>query len=108
MITIEVAFATPKKQKIIKLTVEENIAVLEAIKLSNIAKYFPDQGLDHIDPKAAIGIFGKKIDISVYKLQDKDRIELYRSLNKTPNQKRLERAKTKTKYMRLEQMSHNK
>lgn len=46
------------------------------------------------DPTSlSVGIFGKKIDISTYVILDKDRIEIYRPLNKTPNQKRLERAK---------------
>ena len=45
--------------------------------------------------QASIGIFGKKIDPTTYVIQNNDRIEIYRPLNNTPNQKRLERAKSK-------------
>jgi putative ubiquitin-RnfH superfamily antitoxin RatB of RatAB toxin-antitoxin module len=93
MINIEVAYATPNKQLIIPVSVPDNISVLEAITLSGIVKHFPEHKLDQLDINSPIGIFGKKINAQIYKLRDKDRIEIYRPLNKTPNQKRLERIK---------------
>lgn len=92
MINIEVSFATPKKQKIIALLVDENMTILNAIQLSGIAAYFPKE-ISKIDQTTPIGVFGKRVNIETYHLQDKDRIEIYRPLNKTPNQKRLERIK---------------
>lgn len=92
-IFIEVAFATKEKQVIIPLHVEANTSVLDAIALSGIAKHFPNYGLDKADHTTPIGIFGKKVNPIIYQLREKDRIEIYRPLNKTPNQKRLERIK---------------
>lgn len=92
MINIEVAYAIPNKQMIIPISVADSTAVLEAIVLSGIAQHFPEDKLDKIDLNSPIGIFGKKINVETYKLRDKDRIEIYRPLNKTPNQRRLERA----------------
>lgn len=91
LIEIEVAFASPKKQKIIKLNIDENASVIEAISLSNIQKEFPEFDILSMP----VGIFGKKIDSLNYKLKNTDRIEIYRPLNKTPNQQRLERHKQK-------------
>lgn len=92
-INIEVAYATPNKQRIIPLEIGENVTVIDAISLSGIARDFPNSNLEHIDINTPIGIFGKRINVITYKLRDKDRIEIYRPLNKTPNQKRLERIK---------------
>ncbi|MCC2624657.1 MAG: RnfH family protein [Burkholderiales bacterium] len=93
MINIEVAYATPEEQLIIPINVPDDISVLEAINLSAIAKHFPEHQLDQLDSNSPIGIFGKKINITTYQLKDNDRIEIYRPLAKTPNQRRLERAK---------------
>ncbi len=93
MINVEVAYATPDKQLIVSINVPNDIGVLEAINISGIAKHFPQDKLDQLDINSPIGIFGKKVSIETYKLRDKDRIEIYRPLAKTPNQRRLERAK---------------
>lgn len=91
-ITLEVAFALPEKQLIISLICENNITVFQAIAQSGIKEHFPDY-ITTIDNNLSVGIFGKKIDPQNYQLQNHDRIEIYRGLNKSPNQKRLERAK---------------
>lgn len=93
LITVEVAYATPEKQKIITLHVPINTAILDAINQSKICEEFAELKMLHFDHITPIGIFGKKIDPQTYQLQDKDRIEIYRPLAKTPNQRRLERAK---------------
>ena len=94
---IEVAFATPEKQKIVSLIVNNNTTVFEAIEQSNIANEFPTYSFSIGTTNLNIGVFGKKIDPSSYKLKPLDRIEIYRPLNKTPNQKRLERMKANDK-----------
>lgn len=94
MIQIEVAFATPVKQMIIPIEVEDNTSVLDAIAISGIRQYFTQSDLADIDLNTPIGVFGKKINIATYVLRDKDRIEIYRPLNKTPNQKRLDKLTT--------------
>ena len=90
MISIEVGFATTAQQKIIKLAINENCSIIEAIKLSQIQLHFPDYDLYNLP----VGVFGKRIyEPQAYQLKDGDRLEIYRQLNSTPNQKRLERAK---------------
>lgn len=92
MLEIEVAFATPNLQKVVKLSVDSSISVIDAIKQSAIASFFPEY--DFTAP--AVGVFGKRIyDFDSYNIKNGDRIEIYRPLTKTPNQKRLDRAKTK-------------
>lgn len=92
LINIEVAFATPELQLIIPICVPECSSVSEVIIKSEIQLKFPDYDFSDIN-ELNVGVFGKKIDINTYQLRENDRIEIYRKLNKTPNQKRLERAK---------------
>ena len=86
-ITIEVVFALVDKQVIKKITVSKGISVRDAIIESKIGKDFLEYDLLNMP----YGIFGKKIN-SEYCLQEGDRVEIYRPLAKTPNQRRLERA----------------
>jgi putative ubiquitin-RnfH superfamily antitoxin RatB of RatAB toxin-antitoxin module len=97
-IMIEVAYATPEKQVIIPLTIDINTSIAKAVSLSGVSNIFPELKAsedDYID--FPIGIFGKKINPATYTLQAQDRIEIYRPLNKTPNQKRIDRAKNNAK-----------
>lgn len=93
LLQLEVAYATPDKQLIIPISIQNNSTILAAIKQSNITNEFSELANLTLDDTLKVGIFGKKVDISTYKLQDRDRIEIYRPLAKTPNQRRLERAK---------------
>lgn len=88
-IAIEVAYATPEKQRILTLTVEQGTSVMDAAKASGIDKEFPE-----IDwASAKMGIFGK-----ASRAPDKDevkagdRIEVYRPLLIDPKQARKNRA----------------
>ena len=97
-IHIEVAFATKNKQIIKSLEIPQDTSVTNAIVLSKIADEFADEFKDFDFSDTAnlhIGIFGRKIDVLTYKLKLQDRIEIYRKLSKTPNQRRLERKNTK-------------
>ncbi|MFN8770150.1 MAG: RnfH family protein [Neisseriaceae bacterium] len=91
-INIELAFAAPNKQIIIPLCIPSDTTIDKIIANSDLHLIFPEFDFSDIS-KLQIGIFGKKIDSSTYQLKEYDRIEIYRPLNKTPNQKRLERAK---------------
>ncbi len=86
-ITIEVAYANPKKQIIISFQAPKNISVKEAIALSGIAKKFNEIDLT----KNKLGIFGKIISLET-KLKHKDRIEIYRPLIADPKEIRRKRA----------------
>lgn len=90
MLQIEVAFATLEQQQVISLTVQDDATINDAIVASQISQYFQEYDILNLP----VGIFGKRIfDAAQYKLQDGDRIEIYRPLNKSPNQQRLARAK---------------
>lgn len=92
MIRVEVAFARPDKQEIIRLQAEEGITAVEAVKRSGITAVFPEIDPDHDD----MGIFGKVIkNPSAHELRDGDRVEIYRPLKIDPKQARLNRAKKK-------------
>lgn len=88
-IEIEVAYALPEKQKILKTTIEEGTGLVAAVEQSGILDEFPN-----IDLKTAkYGIFGKAVrapDKEV--LREGDRIEIYRPLLIDPKQARANRA----------------
>jgi len=85
---IEVAYATPEKQKIIECEVEQGTSTADVIKQSKIIQYFPEIDLENCD----LGVFGKVI-ASNYELIDGDRIEIYRPLLADPKEVRRQRAK---------------
>ena len=94
LITVEVAYATPAKQRIISLQVPTGTTAYAAVLLSGIQREFND-----IDPDTApMGIFSKRLDGKArpapqdYILQSKDRVEIYRPLLIDPKQARLRRA----------------
>lgn len=92
MLKIEVVFATPSIQKIVSLEIENNYSIDEAIIQSRLADFFPEYSL----PELPVGVFGKRIyDKNTYQLQNGDRLEIYRPLVTSPNQKRLDRAAAK-------------
>ena len=89
LIKIEVAFATATLQKIIPLEIEATTPLANVVQLSGIEQFFPEYELNQLP----LGVFGKlMLKPESYQLKSGDRIEIYRPLNKTPNQKRLERA----------------
>lgn len=87
-IHILVAYATPKEQVECGLEVEPNCTVAMAIRRSGILQRFPE-----IDwPNVEVGIYSKKVLLDA-RLNDGDRIELYRPLTLDPKQARLKRVK---------------
>lgn len=92
LITIEVAYANPKKQMIISFQAPKNISVKEAIDLSGIEKKFHEIDLT----KNKLGIFGKITSLEA-KLKHKDRIEIYRPLIADPKEIRRKRANSSKK-----------
>lgn len=88
---VEVGHATPEKQIIITLSVDDGITAQDAILQSNILSYFPDA--PHDLTQSRIGIFGKIVSLS-HILLEGDRVEIYRSLIADPKQARKTRANT--------------
>ncbi len=87
MFTIEVAYATATKQRILALQVPEGTTAGQAIVLSNIAAHFPEEDFS----KPAVGIFSQVCALEK-PLTAGDRVEIYRPLLCDPKQARRERA----------------
>lgn len=88
-ITVEVAYALPDEQKIIRLAVPAGTTVLEAAHLSRIAEYFPGLDIDASD----LGIFGKTVPKPAEReLAEGERVEVYRPLIADPKEIRKRRA----------------
>jgi len=88
MISVEVAYATPGKQLILKINVLPNSTVEDAILASTILEKFPEIDLQ----KNEVGVFGKRVKLTT-RLKDKDRVEIYRPLLIDPMEARRLRAK---------------
>jgi len=86
-IAVEVAYALPGRQAILRLTVEEGTTALEAALRSGIADQFEGIDLDN----AKLGIFGKAVSPSQV-LRPGDRVEIYRPLIADPKEVRKARA----------------
>ena len=93
-IEVEVAWATPERQRIVNLRVAPGTTAWEAVIQSGIAEEFPEINLE----TAAMGIFSRKLDGKRapaprdYVLKPRDRIEIYRPLRITPMEARKLRA----------------
>jgi putative ubiquitin-RnfH superfamily antitoxin RatB of RatAB toxin-antitoxin module len=86
-LTIEVAYATPQKQKIIVISAPAGTTLSEAIDRSAIQAEFPDMV---VDPDR-VGVFGRKATMDQV-LRDGDRVEIYRPLIADPKEARRKRA----------------
>ena len=84
---IEIAYATPERQKIVEYEITRGCSVRDAVKMSTISQFFPEIDLDNCD----LGVFGKAVPAN-YELLDGDRIEIYRPLIADPKEVRRQRA----------------
>ncbi len=94
LITVEVAYARPDKQKIIELLIEPGTTALQAVERSKIIEDFPEIDLT----VAKMGIFGQALGTKGLKkapehiMQQGDRVEIYRPLTSDPKEVRRKRA----------------
>jgi len=86
-INIELVYALPHEQTLLKLDVPAGTTLVEGIQLSGILKKHPEIELD----KSKFGIFGKLSKADVV-LRENDRIEIYRPLIADPKEVRRKRA----------------
>lgn len=89
-ISIEVAYALPKQQKIVEVEVEEGTLAIDAAKAANIDRFF--EGLELDIDTLKMGIFGKAIKPKSHIMQAGERIEIYRPLLADPKASRKARA----------------
>jgi hypothetical protein len=86
-IPIEIAYALPTQQMILKLQVVEGTTAEQGVIASGIMQKFPEIDL----AQNKLGIFGKLIKPDTV-LREKDRVEIYRSLIADPKEVRKQRA----------------
>ncbi len=84
---VEVAYAKPDQQVILKVNVPDDATAQTAIEASGILERFPDIDLK----KQKIGIFSRLVALN-QRLQPRDRVEIYRPLLADPKAARRERA----------------
>jgi len=85
---VEVAYATPLKQAIVRLEVPTGCTVAQAIERSGIRAQFPAMEVDG----DAVGIFSRKVTLE-QELREGDRVEIYRPLIADPKESRRKRAR---------------
>lgn len=90
IITIEVAYATPKRQHILSCQVPKDTTLADAAAQSGITDVFPDLDLETVE----FGIWGK-VKPAKTVVEDGQRIEIYRPLIADPKESRRKRAKKK-------------
>jgi len=82
-LTVEIVYATPERQTLVALSVPDGACVADALAASGIFGLHPE-----IDPAAAdVGIFGKAVTRD-RRLENGDRIEIYRPLVADPKASR--------------------
>lgn len=87
MIPVEVAYALPAEQVILRLDVEQGATIRDAIERSGILDRFPEIDLG----TNKVGVFGKLSKLDAV-LRPKDRVEIYRALIADPKEVRRRRA----------------
>lgn len=86
-IKIEVVYALPHEQTLLKLEVPLSSTIADAIRLSGLLEKHPEIDLE----KGKFGLFGKLSKTDTV-LREKDRIEIYRPLLADPKEVRRKRA----------------
>lgn len=89
MIMVEVVYALPGKQRLLRLNLPAGTNMREAVLRSGIQQHFP--GLDV--QQAPLGIFGKAVAKPEERvLEEGERVEIYRPLLADPKEVRKQRA----------------
>jgi hypothetical protein len=94
MIVVEVVYGLPEKQKLIQLNVAVGTTALQAVEQSGIVQAFPRIDLENCKMGIFAQVLGTKglAEPSEYKLQERDRVEIYRPLIADPKEVRRRRA----------------
>lgn len=89
LISVEVAYALPDKQKLIALQVAPGTTMFDAVQQSGIAGHFPELDIEHV----TMGIFSKvEASPKTRVLEAGERVEIYRPLLIDPKDNRKARA----------------
>lgn len=90
-ITIELAYALPDEQTLLRFTVPKNSNIRRGIEQSAILQQYPELQTQWDNDRLVVGIFGKKARLD-QRLREKDRIEIYRPLIADPKEVRKRKA----------------
>lgn len=82
-IWIEVAYALPEQQRLIRLDVAPGTTARDAVLASGTGELFPDLDTE----SCPLGVFGKAVEDG-YILSEGDRVEIYRPLRHDPREHR--------------------
>jgi putative ubiquitin-RnfH superfamily antitoxin RatB of RatAB toxin-antitoxin module len=86
-ITVEVIYALPDQQPLLRVQLAEGASVKDAIHESGVLEAFPEIDLT----RNKVGIFSKLVKLDE-PVRDKDRVEIYRPLIADPKEVRRKRA----------------
>ena len=84
---VEVTYALPTQQPLLRVKLAEGATVEDAIRASGVLDAFPEIDLT----KNKVGIFSKLVKLDE-KVRDRDRVEIYRPLIADPKEVRRKRA----------------
>jgi len=87
LINVEVLYALPQEQTLLKIQIPPGKTIEEAVKMSGILEKYPE--IDLATNK--VGIYSKLSKLDTV-LRDRDRIEVYRPLIADPKEVRRKRA----------------
>jgi len=87
MLRVEVAYALPQRQELIRLELPAGSTLQQALDASGLLRKYPEIDL----AKNKLGIYGKLADPET-KLREHDRVEVYRPLLADPKEARKQRA----------------
>jgi len=86
-INVEVIYALPAQQPLLRVQLPEGATVGDAIRASGVLEAHPEIDL----AKNKVGIFSKLVKLDE-KVRDRDRVEIYRPLIADPKEVRRKRA----------------
>lgn len=92
LLSVEVAFALPHRQRLVSLEVEPGTTAAEAVDRAHLPGLFPEVPTE-VFRQPKMGVFGRMLrEPHGYRLRDGDRVEVYRPLVIDPKAARLARA----------------
>jgi hypothetical protein len=84
---VEVVYALPQRQELVKLTLAVGSTLQQAVEASGLPQRYPEIDLG----KLKLGVYGKLSKPDAL-LRDRDRVEIYRPLIADPKEVRKKRA----------------
>jgi putative ubiquitin-RnfH superfamily antitoxin RatB of RatAB toxin-antitoxin module len=84
---VEVAYALPDRQSVVRVELSDGMTALAAVEASGLLRSHPELHGRPLD----LGIFGRPVQ-STEQLRDGDRVEIYRPLAVDPREARRRRA----------------